>query len=322
MKPLLPMVLMVTTTTPPSSSPDAAVPAWVMRGGHAVTIVGNDAPADGPVILFLHATGFNGATYRGFLSALLCQADGVAAAHAPSMRGHGATTLPLLDKLTSWHPYAQDVEAYVQSELRGRELILMGHSMGAVTAAFLARRLGPDHVRGVVMIDPVLTPTIGRALLFTPLRRLLSGNHPLVKRTRARRAHWPSRVEARSSLLANRFFANWDEAAFDGYIAEGIVSDEAGEARLACDPAWEASTFMAQAHQVMPAIGGVIGRGIPVHVCRATGGRSTVPAPFVPRLKAIGAAVHAVEGPHLLPQEAGANTLEALSGVFGALKGR
>jgi pimeloyl-ACP methyl ester carboxylesterase len=116
-------------------------------------------------------------------------------------RGHGQSSAPL-------HGYRYD---YLASDVEGliRELglatpILLGHSMGGMTAAVVASRIG-DAIGGVVLVDPTfLSPQRQREVFDSDVaeqhRRLLSRNQDDVAADI--RARHPHRAAEMAELLA------------------------------------------------------------------------------------------------------------------------
>ncbi|GAA2760303.1 alpha/beta fold hydrolase [Actinopolymorpha rutila] len=110
--------------------------AWTRRG-------------DRTEVLFLHGFSDSGACWDPVVSAL-GPGWGVLAADA---RGHGESGLP--EEPFGHSAHARDAAAVLddQPDLDTDGVIVVGHSMGAVTAAALAG-LRPDLVRAVVLEDP------------------------------------------------------------------------------------------------------------------------------------------------------------------------
>ena len=147
-----------------------------------------DWPAEGPLLHFTHATGFNAGTYRGLLTPLQGQFH-VAAA---DMRGHGFTTLPAVPgPLADWSTFVRDLAAILDL-LDKRPWVLAGHSMGAITSLMVAAS-HPDRVRAVVLVEPVLVPRLARvkARLARFLGRESLRNSNLAEMAAKRRAVFP-----------------------------------------------------------------------------------------------------------------------------------
>jgi pimeloyl-ACP methyl ester carboxylesterase len=99
-----------------------------------------------PPVVLLHGLMANGACWTPLARALESEFDVV----MPDARGHGASTAP-------HHGYAYyDHASDVVGLIRGLQLsgpVLLGHSMGGMTAALVASRR-PQMIRGLVLVDP------------------------------------------------------------------------------------------------------------------------------------------------------------------------
>ena len=126
-----------------------------------------------PPLVLLHGLTGNGACWSPLARSLEDEFDVV----MPDARGHGKSSAPLHGYRYGDH--ANDVAGLI----RGLGLaapILLGHSMGGMTAAVVASQIG-DVVRGVVLADPTfLSPERQREVCDSDVaeqhRRLLSSN--------------------------------------------------------------------------------------------------------------------------------------------------
>jgi len=247
-----------------------------------------------PPLLFCHATGFCASAYKRMLGALSPRFDVVAL----DMRGHGRTALPAAPRsLRSWAVYARDVEAFLDGQARDG-WTLAGHSMGGVVSSLAAR--GRRDVAALRLIEPVAMPSLLVLAARTPLWRLLGPSMPLAAGARRRRADWPSRADAAAAYAQKRLFRDWAPGVLADYLEDGLVDTPAG-ARLACDPAWEAATYAAQAHDFW---GAVRAAGPAVSVLAADAPSSTVWRFARARLRRLGASVKdASRLGHLAPMQ-------------------
>ena len=195
-------------------------------------------PADRPLdVIFLHANGFNAATYRTILAPL---ADRLRVL-AVDQRGHGRTTLPAdPGAKNSWLGFRDDLLALLDA-LEETPTVLSGHSMGG-TACVLAAGERVDAARRLVLFDPVII-TPERVASFGPegLR-----DSPLAQGARRRRATFPSREAAFEAYHGRGAFKTWPDEVLRDYLVDGLVEDGQGGLRLCCAPEWEAANFGAQ----------------------------------------------------------------------------
>lgn len=211
------------------------------RGPGALAVL-DFGPKARPVdLVLLHANGFNALTYRHILEPL--------AAHfrilAPDMRGHGASTLPAIVKdRTGWDDFRDDLLAMLQT-LAIEGAVLSGHSLGGTTCLSAAPQ-ARNRVRRLVLLDPVIPPRGPMAL---------DSEHDLIAGARRRRAHFPDRASVLAAYAHRKAFAGWAGGMLADYVEAGFVDAPEGGVRLACAPAWEASTYaLAPAVDVWPAL--------------------------------------------------------------------
>jgi len=210
-------------------------------------------PADRPVdAVFLHANGFNALTYRHILTPLAMRYRIL----VPDQRGHGATSLETtVEGRRDWLDMRDDLLAFLHA-LNLRDVVLVGHSMGA-TASLLAAAVDPACCRSLVLFDPVMPP---------PRPWGASAEPGIVQAARRRRAVFPSREDALSSYRGRGAFSTWPEPILADYVAAGFRDLPDGQVSLACTPAWEASSYAAQEQDSWGALGG---SRCPIDILRA-----------------------------------------------------
>ncbi|HEY2068154.1 MAG TPA: alpha/beta hydrolase [Rhizomicrobium sp.] len=196
--------------------------------------------APGPLLHFAHATGFNAQTYKTLLAPLAERFH----IHASDARGHGLTVMGTsLGQPKGWTIYRDDLLRFLD-DIGGKPLILVGHSMGAVTSLFLAAAR-PELVRGLVLIEPVLVPGMALRLDMLLHRLHLKRMEPALADRAARRRDTFDSIDAAYAAYHGRgAFATWPDAMLHDYLEGGMILDtREGRAHLTCTPAWEAATF-------------------------------------------------------------------------------
>ena len=271
------------------------------RPDGAISFLEWDGGAGKPPLHFAHANGFNGGTYRRLLGPLANEFH----IRAWDARGHGSTTLPA-DPAThrNWYVYRDDLIAMAEDFVRatGRKVILAGHSLGGA-ASVMAAAERPDLVRGLVLIDPVMTPPMFRYMM--TLWRFLGrkgGPMSLAEGAERRRAVFESRDVAVERYFGRGAFRTWPRAFLKDYIESGTRIREDGQAELLCAPAWEAANFRAHGHNMGRAVAKL---SVPLTLLYAAEG-STCRAPFPALLKARDRHAQIAEVPdstHFLPME-------------------
>ena len=229
-------------------------------GGFAAVSFGETRrPVD---TLFLHANGFNALTYRSILEPLGATQHVLAV----DQRGHGRTMLagdP--DGRRNWHDLASDIVALLE-RLDGPPVTLAGHSMGG-TASILAAGLMRARVRRLVLFDPVIFPWPLSALLRLgfPARGIKQLRY-LAEGAERRKSLFPSRDAAFAAYRGRGAFRTWQDAQLADYVADGFRDRPDGTVELACAPAWEASSYLSHAHDVLGALKQI---DLPVRIFRA-----------------------------------------------------
>ncbi len=200
------------------------------RGGEMAAL--EFGPRDRPVdIVFSHANGFNGRTYRTILGPLGESLRTLAI----DLRGHGASTLPtVIEGRQGWLEFRDDLLALLAAVCEA-PVVLGGHSMGG-TSSLLAAAAEPQRVRALALFDPVVMPVEVQG-------SAAKEESPLVAGALRRRATFPSRQAALEAYLGRGGFKTWSEAQLADYVQAGFRETATGEVTLTCAPQWEASNF-------------------------------------------------------------------------------
>lgn len=171
-----------------------------------------------PLIHFAHANGIPSPTYQKLFDALSDEYDVV---YVPLI---GADIrYPISNQ---WHHLIEQMVQSIVSQAKGRKVIAVGHSLGALLSFMVSNR-NPELVQQVIMLDPPLI--IGKASLGLHLAKIFSPK-TVDKTTPAglsakRRDHWESREQAASLLRSRGLFKAFDQDCFDAYIQYGLKDD-------------------------------------------------------------------------------------------------
>lgn len=222
------------------------------RGGEMAVL--DFGPLDRPVdIVFSHANGFNGLTYRSILAPLAKDLRILAV----DMRGHGASTLPAtIEGRAGWPQFRDDLLALLAAEADG-PVTLAGHSMGG-TASLLAAAAEPARVRSLALFDPVFFDQ-GRAAQ-DPL------DNPLADGAERRRAVFASKAAVVAAYSGRGAFRSWSPEQLADYVEAGFRETDSGEVTLTCPAAWEASNFRTHNYDAWGALRSIT---CPVRLLRA-----------------------------------------------------
>jgi pimeloyl-ACP methyl ester carboxylesterase len=200
------------------------------RGG-AMSALDLGPPGRAVDVIFSHANGFNGLTYRSILKPLAFDLRILAL----DLRGHGATNLPTeIEGREGWAQFRDDLLALVAS-VADAPVVLAGHSMGG-TASLLAAAAQPDRVKALALFDPVVMPV--------DLQRDPGTlESPLLQGALRRRATFPSKAAVIEAYTGRGAFKTWSAEQLADYVEAGFRETATGEVTLACTPQWEASNF-------------------------------------------------------------------------------
>ncbi|WFF42553.1 alpha/beta hydrolase [Salinicola endophyticus] len=183
-------------------------------------------------LVFAHANGFTGASYRTLLAPLGERFE----LHPLERLAHH----PDFPVDRNWHSLCDEYLDAVRAV--GRPVIAVGHSMGGVLSIMGACR-APEHFRAVIALDPPLL--IGRDAWMLKLAKLTGVIDRITPagKTLKRREHWPSREAMHHSLRQRTLFKGFTEAALADYVSGATRLDEQGAARLLFAPRHEAAVF-------------------------------------------------------------------------------
>jgi pimeloyl-ACP methyl ester carboxylesterase len=110
---------------------------------------------DKPPLILLHGLMTNGLCWTGLARTLEREYDVI----MPDARGHGKSSVP--DHGYRYEDHANDVAGLITA-LRLPSAVIIGHSMGGMTAAVVASRK-PNLLRGLILADPTfLSPKVQR----------------------------------------------------------------------------------------------------------------------------------------------------------------
>lgn len=204
----------------------------------------NFAGPSAPWVHFAHANGFNSQTYTQLLGRVSDEMH----LFALDARGHGKTRAATEKGLlhNSWDRYEADQLDFIKS--LGRPMILVGHSLGAVTSLQMAAN-HPEWVRSLLLLDPVILP-----VSFLRLWRVLKAVHlnyqfPLAARAMRRRRIWPDKETINRVYRGRGGFKSWScSGCLEEYVEGGTRKRVDGSVELTCDPKWEAETFASLPH--------------------------------------------------------------------------
>lgn len=270
-----------------------ATPRTLALPARDITLALLDWGGDGPLVLLHHANGFCKGVWAE-VADMLHRRFRVVAFDA---RGHGDSAKPEDATAYRWDAFAEDlvVVADTLAAEHGAPVALgIGHSFGGTAMVGAAARR-PELFERLLLVDPVIPPPPGVDISHAPqIRRLVEG-------AQRRRAHWPSRAEARAYCRERRLFASWRPVALELYLLDGMREAPDGSLTLKCPGAIEAAVFGASPTVDLFALAPRV--AAPVHVLWAQ--RGDFPRPLHESLAAAlpHGTLTAVPAGHLVPME-------------------
>ena len=241
-----------------------------------------------PRLLFAHANGFPGSSYRSFLGPLAERFD----LHPLDRIGHhpdfpvGHNWLALRDELLQTLEHLDE------------PVIGVGHSMGGVLMA-MAAEAAPERFRCVVMLDPPLMLGLDAWAMKVAKRFGFVDRVTPAGQSQGRRAVWPDRDTMRHSLRRRRLFRRFTPEALEDYVAGGTRLLDDGQAVLLYDPQVEVEIF-----RHLPDHLGDLPRRLRVPFALLAGAESDLLTPRRRRrLERHGVPVSLVPGTHMFPME-------------------
>lgn len=180
-------------------------------------------------LVFAHANGVPGGSYRRFLAGL----EPHFSIAAPNHLGRPGT----IGK--QWVGIADELEQII--EPLPKPVVGMGHSMGAVATFILATR-HPHWFSALVMLDPPLIngwakPVMDLMYLFRQMDRVTPAG-----KSRYRRAYWPDWAAVEDYFEGRGMFRHFHPDCLRDYLAHGLVQDDTGW-HLRIPPAQEVEVF-------------------------------------------------------------------------------
>ncbi len=191
-------------------------------------------PTDQQPIYFAHANAYPPGSYLPIIEALAEKHQVVSYLQRPLWK-----PTPDPSGLKSWHDLADDViDFFDQNKMKN--VVVVGHSLGAVTA-FMAAQRRPDLIKAMVMIEPVALPWffcwLTRAFPSMVKKRLT-----IIQKALGRPNRFESKQAAFDFHRKPRAFKRISDENLWHYIDAGIVAED-HEFRLAYPREWEARVY-------------------------------------------------------------------------------
>lgn len=185
----------------------------------------HDFGGTGPNLIICHATGFHARTYAPLLRTLTTSFH----VWGVDVRGHGMSQIPA-EATFDWTDIADDLLAVID-HLGGEPVMAFGHSMGSTTV-LLAEQKRPGTITRAWLYEPIVfTDQVGPK------------NSLMAESAARRRSTFDSRAAAMLRYASRPPLGMLRADALAAYVDGGMLDNDDGTVRLACQPVHEALTF-------------------------------------------------------------------------------
>jgi pimeloyl-ACP methyl ester carboxylesterase len=193
-----------------------------------------DFGGTGPALHFAHANGYPPGAYRALLEDLARDHRVFAVSHRP-LWSQGRPEA----ELSHWDRIADDLIGFLESR-GGGPVIGAGHSLGATTSLFAARRR-PELFRALVLVDPVFVSP-GAAAFVALAPRSAVDRVPIIGAALRRRQRFANLDEAFDYYRHKKVFEGLSDSGLRDYVESAMHPDGEGF-RLAYPREWEAQLY-------------------------------------------------------------------------------
>lgn len=189
---------------------------------------------DKPVLYFAHANAYPPAAYRSIIKPLTRKHHIVSYLQRPLWPNP-----PKPASLSNWQELADDVIRFCDQK-GFKNMLVVGHSLGAVTSFMVARKR-PDLIRALVMIEPVTFPWVFCALTHI-MPVILKKRINIIKKALNRPDCWQSKQQAFDFHRKARAFKKVSDKELWNFIDAGVKKQDS-HFILSYPKHWEAQCY-------------------------------------------------------------------------------
>lgn len=260
-----------------------------------------------PPLVFAHANGFPGSSYRSLLEPLAEHFD----VQPIDRVGHH----PQYPVNRNW---ANLVDELLHHHLPQAGPVLgVGHSLGG-TLMMMAALREPERFLGLVILDPPLMLGMDAWAMKAAKRFGFVDRITPAGKTRGRRSVWPSREAMATSLGRRGLFRGFTPEALNDYVETGTRLLDDGQAELVFEPEVEVAIFRNLPDHLTSRLKRL---RVPVEI--VAGERSDLlTAARIRRLERRGLTLSRVPGGHMFPMEHPSETRAAILAAWHRFQSR
>ncbi|KAG8899010.1 hypothetical protein FRB99_006977 [Tulasnella sp. 403] len=238
--------------------------------------------SNGITLIMTHATGMHKECWEPVLEALFDSCPGIVEAWSIDAPNHGHAAVlnyhSLLTKFTDifgWDEYGRALANFLSAgptrgacvDFASRNLVGLGHSMGAVSMVWLQSTPFPIRFGALILVEPMLN---------APGQNIANQVNHFYALTYQRRDVWPSRKAALKDFSSSKGYKSWHPSIISLFVQHAIRDHPAKNfsfgsydgVSLACDRFHEAACYRGGSELSVTMVGALtnISHTIPVHV--------------------------------------------------------
>ncbi|KAK0492756.1 Alpha/beta hydrolase fold-1 [Armillaria luteobubalina] len=205
---------------------------------------------DEKTLIFLHANGTHKEHWEPVISNIIVSAKDVKECWALDFQSHGESALLNERELTNFSPsisdWAQGVAGFVETHLRDKHIVILGHSAGTSAAMFSTKcyRSDTHPYECIILVEP---PMIDRHVFQAHLEDRKRQTSMLTKAVAAQRNSWDNRKAAFEYFSKRVPWKTWDSRVKAIHVNQGLrplnPDDPLGTITTRCSKYHESASY-------------------------------------------------------------------------------
>ncbi|PBL01645.1 alpha/beta-hydrolase [Armillaria gallica] len=205
---------------------------------------------DGKTLIFLHANGTHKEHWESVIANIFVSAKDIKECWALDFQSHGESALLNAKELVDFSPsisdWARGVAGFVETHLRDRYIVLIGHSAGTSAAMFSTKcyRSDTPPYECIILVEP---PMIDRHVFQAHLEDRKRQTSMLTKAVAAQRNSWDNRKAAFEYFSRRVPWKTWDSRVIAIHVNQGLrplnPDDPLGAVTTKCTKYHESASY-------------------------------------------------------------------------------